>query len=485
MIHSLLAGKINEYENIGHPSCVCQNCNAMMWYSEKVHKNSKSGTPSFSLCCQEGKIKLPQSKEPPDFLKQLLDYRGGKRACKFKEKIRIYNSMFNFTSMGAHVDKSINKSKGPYIFRISGQNYHRVGSLLPLDGKTPKFAQLYFYDTENEVMNRMKALQKDESCNFEDDFDSEIVTGLIHMFDEHNPIAKVFRKARDRFQESDAVPLHIKLIANRQWQHKQYNKPVAEEVAALIVGDFGQCDRQRDIVVDHKRDGLQRISELHPSYMAMQYPLLFPYGEDGFHENIPFIMNIGKRKTARKHITMREFYSYTIQQRTTMIPALLYGGRLFQQYLVDAYTAIEEQRLIWIRYNQRQLRAELYKNVCDAIVRGDTRSDWVGKRIVLPSTFTGSPRYMMQNYQDAMAICRSMGNPDLFITFTANPKWPEVQYMIQKIEGQNTEDRPDVITRIFKLKLDMMMKDLIGGTFFGKANAGMYDKLSFYSIPSD
>lgn len=104
-----------------------------MWYAERVHKASKQNNPTFSLCCQEGKIKLPQAREPPEFLKQLLQYKGEKRSAKFKEKIRIYNSMFNFTSMGANVDNSINQTKGPYVFRISGQNYHKVGSLLPVD----------------------------------------------------------------------------------------------------------------------------------------------------------------------------------------------------------------------------------------------------------------------------------------------------------------------------------------------------------------
>lgn len=450
-----------------------------MWYAEIVHKASKQNNPTFSLCCQEGKIKLPQAREPPEFLKQLLQYKGEKRSAKFKEKIRIYNSMFNFTSMGANVDNSINQTKGPYVFRISGQNYHKVGSLLPVDRKSPKFAQLYFYDTENEVRNRMQALCKDGQDSLGDDLDPEIVSGLISMFDEHNPIAKVFRRARDTFQQSGAVPFSIRLIAKRQWKDKQYNKPTADEVAALIIGDFGECDTQRDVIVDHKSNGLQRISELHPSYMAMQYPLLFPYGEDGFHENIPFSMNLGRRKTSRGNITMREFYSYTIQQRKTQVPSLLYGGRLFQQYLVDAYTAIEERRLLWIRSNQRELRADLYKNVSDAIVRGDTTSDAVGKRIVLPPSFTGSPRYMMQSYQDAMAICRSMGNPDLFITFTANPKWPEIRYMLEEISGQNPEDRPDIVTRVFKIKLDMMIKDLTGGKFFGKTNAGNYENFKF------
>ena len=34
---------------------------------------------------------------------------------------------------------------------------------------------------------------------------------------------------------------------------------------------------------------------------------------------------------------------------------------------------------------------------------------------------------MNQLFQDSMAICRAFGKPDLFLTMTANPKWPEIQ----------------------------------------------------------
>jgi len=67
--------------------------------------------------------------------------------------------MFSFTSMGGKFDASVNQTKGPRNFRLSGQNYHKIGSLLPNEGSTPKFAQLYIYDTENEVTNRMNVIR--------------------------------------------------------------------------------------------------------------------------------------------------------------------------------------------------------------------------------------------------------------------------------------------------------------------------------------
>ncbi|GKA03583.1 ATP-dependent DNA helicase PIF1-like protein [Tanacetum coccineum] len=98
------------------------------------------------------------------------------------------------------------------------------------------------------------------------------------------------------------------------------------------------------------------------------------------------------------------------------------------------FTAIVEQQLNWTQNNQDTLRVYLYHNLCDVVISGDTSAAGLGKRIVLPRTYIGSPRYMMHNYQDAMALCRTYGNPDLFITFTSNPKWPEIAEMLAYIQ---------------------------------------------------
>lgn len=70
-----------------------------------------------------------------------------------------------------------------------------------------------------------------------------------------------------------------------------------------------------------------------------------------------------------------------------------------QEYIVDNWCKVVQQRLNWIRLNQVQLRAQLYCGVADAIYHGDTDSSALGSRVVLPSTFVGSPRYMHQKFQ--------------------------------------------------------------------------------------
>ena len=77
------------------------------------------------------------------------------RSQHYLQNIRSYNGMFSFTSIGGNIQSSINDGYGPPQFILHGQSYHRIGSLLPDSGSTPKFAQLYIYDTQNEVSNRL------------------------------------------------------------------------------------------------------------------------------------------------------------------------------------------------------------------------------------------------------------------------------------------------------------------------------------------
>lgn len=68
------------------------------------------------------------------------------------------------------------------------------------------------------------------------------------------------------------------------------------------------------------------------------------------------------------------------------------------------------------------------------------------QNVILPGSFTGGPRCMQGLYHDAMAVVRKYGKPDLFLTFTCNPKWKEIQEAV--CEGQTAADRPDIVARL-------------------------------------
>lgn len=387
---------VTEPWNFGRPTCVCEFCGALHWYEERNEKSKKTKHPRFSMCCMEGRVHLPLIKSPPHLLQELLDYSGNSTTKAFRRNIRIYNAAFAFTSMGGKVDHEINKHGGPYVFRINGQIYHLHGSLTPADGQKPKFAQLYIYDTDNEVSNRLGFAKCDDGNN---SLQEEVVRDILHMLDEHNSLVKSYRMARDKYRENTLQEFKLRLIGSRSTNGRQNNLPSCSEVAALLVEQHLHEDSHRDIIVEHRKIGLQRITELHPKFMALQYPLLFPYGEDGYTNGLSHQNPETGKTYKRQTVTMRQYYAFRIQQRAQEGQTLLRGGRLFQQYLVDSYACIEEGRLNWIKKNQKQLRVELYSGLRDALNQGDVTTDSIGRMTILPSTYTGGPRYRVQNYQ--------------------------------------------------------------------------------------
>ncbi|XP_043476306.1 uncharacterized protein LOC122507576 [Leptopilina heterotoma] len=135
------------------------------------------------------------------------------------------------------------------------------------------------------------------------------------------------------------------------------------------------------------------------------------------------------------------------------------------------YAKIESERLIFIQTHQTQLRAENYIHLQDAI-RRDGNLESLGQVVILPSSFTGGPRYMHSRTQDAFCYVRKFGRPDLFITITTNPRWSEISNLL--FEGQSPHDRHDVVSRVFHLKLKNLMTLLRKGEIFGKVSCFIY-----------
>jgi hypothetical protein len=319
--------------------------------------------------------------------------------------------------------------------------------------------QIFFYSQKS----------RGSSTN-ETSLDYTIIQQLQFMLDSDNVLVKSFRRVRDCVAGDPHIDVRLRLVGKRDMDGRTYNLPTASEVAALIVGDIGDSFENRDIIVKTRSGDLQRISALHPSYLALQYPLLFPYGDDGYRVDIPHRDVVDLSNSKRPHCTMREFFAYRIQDRADEYSLLLNARRLFQQFLVDAYTMIESERLFYIRRQQKVLRRNTVHTLRTIQNQGQIDMSNVGQRVVLPSSFTGGARYMMQNYLDAMSICKFYGYPDFFITITCNPKWPEVARFLNDT-NLNPEDRPDILCRIFKIKLDAFIKDLKDKQFLGRVLA--------------
>jgi hypothetical protein len=197
----------------------------------------------------------------------------------------------------------------------------------------------------------------------------------------------------------------------------------------------------------------------------MVYPILYPFGGGGWSTSL-------EGKYSSNRVMLLNYYSYILSVRKTF-SSFLQAGKLSQQFIVDAYTKIEAQRLEYLRKNQKNLRVEQYQGLHDYI-RGRSEGDnyQVGKAIILPSSFQGSPRNMAQNYQDAMAMVSRFGRPDLFVTFTCNPNWPEIRENLDYCRAPN--ERPDLVTRIFKHKLQAMLHEFVDDGILGDVKAYTY-----------
>ena len=126
---------------------------------------------------------------------------------------------------------------------------------------------------------------------------------------------------------------------------RRFNAPLTDEVAVLIVG---QQFNNSDIVLQKRNDQLQRVAETHRSYDALQYPLLFCRGEDGYNFELRQVDPRTDLPTNKK-VSAMDFYAYRIMVRTNNFNHLLKTKNLFHHFLVDMYAKIEIDTYATIR----------------------------------------------------------------------------------------------------------------------------------------
>lgn len=432
---------------LGTMSHKCQYCNALKWKEEAP-----------GMCCSAGKVQLPPFEPLPEPLYSLV-MGSHPEHVHFMNRVRKYNGCFNMTSFGA---KQVLRDGLIPTFKVQGQVYHLVGSLLPAPQQEAQFLQIYFVgEDEREVRLR---------CSNFPEVKQELVKQLQRMLHDVNSYIKDLKTALDKVPPT-CKKFEVVIHADRKpadVHAGRFNAPTANEVALVIVG---QQFEQRDIVLQSHDNTLRRISEIHRSYDALQYPLLFCRGEDGYSIALP--QRDPETKLPLKNtVSAASFYSYRIMVRQGEVNHMVYFRSLFSQFLVDMYAKIETERLNYIRNNQAQLRADNYIHLRDAVGRQDADAAQLGQMVVLPSSFTGGPRYLHERTQDAMTYVRHHGCPDLFITFTCSPRWKDITDAM--LSGQKPYDRHDIIARVFHLKVKKMMALLNKGSLFGGVRCFMY-----------
>ncbi|GJZ38066.1 hypothetical protein Tco_0584257 [Tanacetum coccineum] len=216
----------------------CRYCEASFWYVERLKGHSHNQTPEYHLCCGGGRIQMQPPREPPEYIKSLFENKH------FMENICAYNQMFAMTSFGAKIDESINAGRGSYVFKVSSQIYHWIGSLCLPAGEPPR--------------------------------------------------------------ELDIPEFKIRLY-NAEGA-RGYELPTSNTLGAMVfesgISDNAECD----VIIQHRDGQPQRVNKLHPSYMSLQFPLLFIYNQQGYHTELTLKSTNGVGRG--KRVTMLDYYRY-------------------------------------------------------------------------------------------------------------------------------------------------------------------------------
>ncbi|XP_053202450.1 uncharacterized protein LOC128387301 [Panonychus citri] len=445
------------HSHLGTNDQKCIYCGALNFKFERTGRDK-----NFSICCQKNKVKL----DLPSYLQTLKDLLLGNHPLSqhFRDKVRQYNCAFSFITFSAKV-QSI-PTRGPYCFKVGDTIHHFISSLenQRLGG------QVYILDLE-EAFNVRSSHQANQSLKRE-------ILNMLH--DElliMNPYARTFKNMSIIQQQEEqrsrdlGTPIKvygIEFFTDANDSRGRGNLPQVSEIAAVFESEDGTPPNSRNLRVYPVGSAPRIISHLSPHLDPMAYPIVWPYGEQGWS---PYLHhNNRNRSSIRTKITLREFACYRLADRENHFNAANHCGKLTQQLYVDFYVRYEGLRLFWIRNNQDKLRIETYAGLLDFVSgTSETQSLRAGRRVILPSSFTGSPRNMFTRYQDAMAVVRHCGKPDYFITMTCNPNWPEISGSI--LPNEKWYDRPDITVRVFSGKVDEMKNLLMKKKIFGRVTS--------------
>ncbi|XP_048501440.1 uncharacterized protein LOC104885353 [Beta vulgaris subsp. vulgaris] len=381
----------------------CSKCSALRFVFEPL-----------GFCRSDGEVEIASNSFPSELIRLFTSQDDD--VVHFRTYARLYNNFFAFSSLGGDFDSCT--QKGIYVFKLHGQIYHFIPNLLPTD-HNPKFLQLYFYDAQHELENRL---------NLFPELRPDVIAILMEIM-QQNPYAKFFRSLR----ELDVVEnTRIHLNKDHVLDQRVYNAPTTEEVAYPLLCPYGDCGWHHGL--KKTNNGARRQRALAQQNIAVA---LAGDVDDLLAAEAAVAAQV---TTTRTQISCRAYYAYLLQMRPRNY--ILRACRLFQQFIVDMYVKLENTGLDFFRHNQATIRVELYQGILDCFEGGENSGANVGHRVILPPSFLGGPRDMKRCYLNAFALVQRYGKPDLFITMTCNPNWPEIKDHLAP--GELAQRRPDI-----------------------------------------
>lgn len=449
----------------------CTHCGTWFFPSETL------GTKERGWCCKNGTMLAritPPAPLPVRFKQMLLSNEG-----RIRELSRKYNLRFSFSSLGVAYGE-FEKQQYPNALRCSGWLYTRI---LHAEAYGP--LRYYVHDPLYDHVNGA--------------LDAPTVLHLGQLITSTNPFALALR-------EFGANPSYHDCVLQVEWnQHAAQTS----EMASIVHKPTWETPTKRMLVVYRSSAQFHAmfpdatgnnhngyfVPMDHPLAEALQYPLFYWGG----HKDVGWCPEMYKNKSTRVTLNQYVRHRAMVPERTSTgaidrsflvtvdaqanpprrlpLNRFQLAGRLNCEWLINMFTRVEDSRLMWQRQHQSLLTGRALP--VDDVHDEDAQFP---DRVSLHRSLTGSPKQMKQKTADGLQIVHKIGKPLFFITFTCNPKWPEILSALPP--GQTASDQPILTCRVFKMKLQALLSRLKSGLIFQlhDANGNVVDNVQHFQL---
>ena len=429
----------------------CKFCNSTLFTSER-----------HGWCCGNGATVEDLKREIPHFFDEIspelrpLYFTD----TEFQSTMRKCNKLFCFSSMATDPQGTFDKKNGQNLnynscVCMTGRTYHRVLNVNDRSHRQKNNPMKWYLidPADRDIKATNLGLNK---TSYEK---------MAKYITENNSIAKNIK----RIELADYSNFTIAL---------KY-RTGSSEIAAVFIDDERNVTPREFI---YSRKGSTKpiqVSTLSGLYETMQYPCLNLRG--GFGWDIETKKRSGL--TQMKYYRFQSCYRLAIRRNDSEItlddiagardnllppPQLAHQhwtctNRLYGEYLVDMYSRMVDERILIWRSPSVQYRIASYREYDQSIEDcADTTN--IG-RVYLPANVNGSYRRSRMQVHNALHLVNTYGKNHFFITLTTNPMWADIQRHLYS--GQHWSDRPDVVCRVFRHKLEDFCTKLHAGYFFG------------------
>ena len=170
----------------------CSFCTALLWPSE-----------TSQICCKKGAL-FDNSRPLESPMRILDDPPAAILELVTKPPLARYLSHYNHSLAMASIGGEFPENNA--TTRLQGKMYHSLGSLSPpTHGQRPRFASIYFYDSDHEIEHRQAHMSRTP-------LKAGILASLQSLLREINPYLSSFKAAIEVFGSRDDVKIVIMSI---------------------------------------------------------------------------------------------------------------------------------------------------------------------------------------------------------------------------------------------------------------------------------